>query len=219
MGVLDTHNSLPESLPANVTIGLLDGGEGPHLEHITPDVVEPVVNPVEEGVNSVLLKQGVVVVDVGWELHRIRPLEVNLAPETLLIGVEFLKGTTDLFQASNTSPEFIDLRGITPIKKSCSNSIPNCFSSGKSDEIFDKCRVNRVDQPSFDDGVFGSPSSKGWVSRRWWRIVTVDKSQFVFAKNIHLDNLGPKTIVGTVQLDTNWGSGTFGGMGWGLDFR
>jgi hypothetical protein len=176
MGVLGTHNSLPESLPANVSVGLLHGGEGPHLEHITPDVVEPVINPVEEGVNSVLLEQGVVVVDVGWALHRIRPSEVNLGPETLQIGVEFLKRTADLFQASNTSLEFIDLRGITPIKKRCSNSIPNCFSSGKSDEISDKCRVHRVDQPSFDDGVFGSPSSKGWVSRRWWWIVTVDIS-------------------------------------------
>jgi hypothetical protein len=176
MGVLGTHNSLPESLPANVSVGLLHGGEGPHLEHITPDVVEPVINPVEEGVNSVLLEQGVVVVDVGWALHRIRPSEVNLGPETLQIGVEFLKRTADLFQASNTSLEFIDLRGITPIKKRCSNSIPNCFRSGKSDEISDKCRVHRVDQPSFDDGVFGSPSSKGWVSRRWWWIVTVDIS-------------------------------------------
>jgi hypothetical protein len=159
------------------------------------------------------------VMDVGWALHRIRPPEVNLAPETLQISVEFLKGATGLFQASNTSPEFIDLRGITPIKKRCSNSSPNYFSSGKSDEISDECRVHRVDQPPFDDGVIGSPSSKGWVGRRWWRVVTVDKSQFVFARDIHLDNLGPKAIVGTVQLDTNWGSGIFGGMGCGLDFR
>jgi hypothetical protein len=199
----------------NVSVSLLDGGEGPHLEHITPDVVEPVVNPVKESVNLVLLEQGVVVVDVSWALHRIQPPEVNLVPETLQIGVEFLKGTASLFQASNMSPEFIDLKGITPIKKCCSNSIPNCFSNGKSDEISGECQVHRVDQPSFDDGVFGSPSSKGWVSRRWWRIVTVDISQFVFARDIHLDNLGPKAIVGTVQLDTNWGSG----MGWGLDFR
>lgn len=199
----------------NVSVGLLDGEEGRHLEHITPDVVELVVNPVKESVDLVLLEQGVVVVDVGWALHRIRLPEVNLVPETLQIGVEFLKGTASLFQASNTSLEFIDLKGITPIKKCCSNSIPNCFSSGKSDEISGECQVHRVDQPSFDDGVFGSPSSKGWVSRRWWRIVTVDISQLVFARDIHLDNLGPKAIIGTVQLDTNWGNG----MGWGLDFR
>jgi hypothetical protein len=113
-----------------MSVGLLNGGEGSHLEHIAPDVVQPVIDPVEEGVDAVLLEQGVVVVDVGWALHRIRPPEVDLAPETLQIGVEFLKGATGLFQSSNTSPEFVDLRGITPIEICCSNSIPNCFSSG-----------------------------------------------------------------------------------------
>jgi hypothetical protein len=153
--------------------------------------VQPVIDPVEEGVDAVLLEQGVVVVDVGGALHRIRPPEVDLVPETLQIGVDLLKGATGLFQSSNTSPEFVDLRGITPIEICCSNSIPNCFSSGKSDEIFDEGRVHRVNQPSFDDGIISSPFSKGWVCRRWWRIVTVDKSQFVFARDIHLDNLGP----------------------------
>jgi hypothetical protein len=31
--------------------------------------------------------------------------------------------------------------------------------------------------------------------------VVVDISQLVFASDIHLDNLGPKGIVGVVQLD------------------
>jgi len=219
VGFVGAHDSLLESLPTDQDVGLLDGGEGPHLEHITPDVVKSIVDPVKEGVDPVILEQGVVMVDVGRALHRIRPPEVNLVPETLQIGVELLKGAAGLFQASSTSPEFVDLRGITPIKKGCSNSIPNCFSSGKSDEISDECRVHRVDQPSFDNGVIGSSFSKGWVCRRWWRIVTIDKSQFVFVGDIHLDNLGPKTVVGTVQLDTNRGSSIFGGIGRGLNFR
>jgi hypothetical protein len=30
-----------------MSVGLLDGGEEAHLEHITPDVVESVIKPVE----------------------------------------------------------------------------------------------------------------------------------------------------------------------------
>jgi hypothetical protein len=176
VGFVGAHDSLPERLPTNQGVGLLDGGEGPHQEHITPNVVKSIVDPVEEGVDPVLLEHGVVVVDVDGALCRIRPPEVDLAPETLQIGVELLKGAAGLFQTSNPSPEFVDLRGITSIKKCCSNSVPNCFSSGKSDEISDERQVHRVDQPSFDNGVIGSPFSKGWVCRRRWRIVTVDKS-------------------------------------------
>jgi hypothetical protein len=46
VGVFSTHDRLPESLSANMDVGLLDGREGPHLEHITLDAVESVVDPV-----------------------------------------------------------------------------------------------------------------------------------------------------------------------------
>jgi hypothetical protein len=102
---------------------LLDGGEGLDLEHIASNVVKPVINPVEEGVDAILLEQGVVVVDVSGAFNRVRPPEIDFSPESLQIGVEFLKGVVDLSQASNTSPEFVDLRGITAIKVCRSNGI------------------------------------------------------------------------------------------------
>jgi len=74
-----------------MAVGLLDGREGLHLKHIALDVVQPVVNPIKEGVDAVLLEKGVVVVDVGGALHQIQLPEFDLAPQTLQIGVKLLK--------------------------------------------------------------------------------------------------------------------------------
>ena len=48
--------------------------------------------------------------------------------------------------------------------------------------------------------------------------VSIDKSQLVFAKDIHLDNLGPKGIVGAFQLDANQCSGIVDDLCRGLSF-
>lgn len=47
---------------------------------------------------------------------------------------------------------------------------------------------------------------------------TIDVSQFVFVGDIHLDNLGPKGIVGGIQLDSNWGCSIFSGRSRDLGF-
>jgi len=153
------------------------------------------------------------VVDVGGAFHQIWAAEINFALEALKLGVKFLQGATGLSQLSYTSMEFVDLGSITAIKIGRCNGNLDRFGSGKSDAIGNEGWVHRVDQPPFDNGVVSSPLSKGWVCRwRWWKIA-VDKSQFVFAGDVHLDNLGPKGIVGTVQLNTNWSSQLFGGQG------
>jgi hypothetical protein len=158
------------------------------------------------------------VVDVGGALHRIWAAEINFTPKALKLGVVFLQGAVGLSQPSDMSPEFIDLGGITAIKIGRCNGIPDRFGSGKSDEIANKGWVHRIDQPPFDNSIVSSPLSKGWVGRRWLGKIAVDKSQFVFAGDVHLDNLGPKGIVGTVQLNTDRGSQVFGRHGRGLNF-
>ena len=99
------------------------------------------------------------------------------------------------------SPEFIDLRSITAIEISRSNGILDQFCCGKSDEIANECWIYRVYQPSFDNGIISTPFSKGWICLWLWWIVAVDITQFIFAGDVHLDNLGPKGVVGTIQLD------------------
>jgi hypothetical protein len=158
------------------------------------------------------------VVDIGGALHRIWAAEVNFTPKALKIGVVFLQGAAGLSQLSDASPEFIDLGGITSVKIGRCNGIPDRFGRGKSDEIPNKGWVHRIDQPPFDNGIVSSPLFKGWVGRRRLGRIVVDKSQFVFAGDIHLDNLGPKGIVGTVQLNADRSSQGFGGHGRGLNF-
>ena len=107
---------------------------------------------------------------------------------------------------SHKLSEFIDLRSIATIEISRSNGIPNQFCYGKSDEIANECQIHRVYQPSFDNDIISTPFSKGWICLwRWWTIA-VDIAQFIFAGDVHLDNLGPTGIVGTIQLDTDWSS-------------
>jgi hypothetical protein len=158
------------------------------------------------------------VLDVGGALHQIWLAEVNLMPEALKLGVVFLQGAAGLSQPSDASSEFIGLGGITTVKIGRYNGMPDRFGGGKSDEIANEGWVHGIDQPPFDNGIVSSPLSKGWVNR--WRFgkIAVDKSQFVFARDVHLDNLGPKGIVGTVQLNTDRSSQIFGGHGLGLNF-
>ena len=48
--------------------------------------------------------------------------------------------------------------------------------------------------------------------------VAVSISQFVIAGDIHLDNLGPEGVVGTIQLDADWSGRVFGGLSQDLGF-
>jgi hypothetical protein len=155
------------------------------------------------------------VVDIGSALHRIWAAEVNFTPKALKVGVVFLQGAPGLSQPSDASLEFIDLGGITAVKIGCSNGIPDRFGCGKSDEIANKGWVHRIDQPPFDNYIVSLPLSKGWVGRRRLGKIPGDKSQFVFARDVHLDNLGPEGIVGTVQLNTDRSSQVLDGHGRG----
>jgi len=59
---------------------------------------------------------------------------------------------------------------------------------------------------------------KGWIYL--WRLVdvAVNVSQLVLARDVHLNNLGPKSIVGAVQLDVNWCSRGVGDLGLSRSF-
>jgi hypothetical protein len=45
--------------------------------------------------------------------------------------------------------------------------------------------------------------------------VAVNVSQLVLARDVHLNNLGPKSIVGAVQLNANRGCKSVSNLGWG----
>jgi hypothetical protein len=108
-----------------------------------------------------------------------------------------------LVQASHLSSKIIYLRSIAAIKEGRSNGIPYQFRSQESDEVSDQSWVHGINQPSLDNGVVCAPLAEGWIGWRWLMNVVVDISQLVLARDIHLYNLGPKSIVGAVQLDVN----------------
>lgn len=96
-----------------------------------------------------------------------------------------------------------------------SNCIPYHLGCRKSNEIADKGDVPRINQPPFNNSIVYVPSSKGSICQGWLSEVAIYISQFVFAWNIHLDNLEPKSIVGAIQLDIDRRSSNIGGLGWG----
>jgi hypothetical protein len=53
--IAGAHDGLSESFLADMDVGLLDGRKGAHLEHVTLDVVEPIIEPVKEEIDPVFL--------------------------------------------------------------------------------------------------------------------------------------------------------------------
>jgi hypothetical protein len=46
---------MSESFPVDVGVGLLNRRKWAHLEHVTPNVVKPIVQPFEEEIDPVFL--------------------------------------------------------------------------------------------------------------------------------------------------------------------
>ena len=95
---------------------------------------------------------------VNSTLHRVRTTKINFLPQPLKIVVVFFNGSTNLLHTSNTTSEIIDLRRICPIKICCSSRILNVFCSREVDKVVNQERIHRIDQPSIDNGIFGSLS-------------------------------------------------------------
>ena len=118
-------------------------------------------------------------------------------------------GAMSLYQATHTSPEFVDLISIAAVEICCSNGFPDRFCSVKLDKIANESRIHRIDQPPFDNDIIGTLFSKGLICMWWWGIVAVDIDEFIFIGDVHFDNLGPKRAVGTIQLDVDWSCQVF----------